>query len=60
MAFEETTRRLGWTPRRDMEAGLKETVDWYLDNRAWWRAVKAGEYLDYYERVYEGRSAGGG
>jgi len=60
MAFDRTTERLGWRPGKDIETGLKETVAWYLDNMAWWRAVKAGEYLDYYERQYEGRSAGGG
>jgi dTDP-glucose 4,6-dehydratase len=28
-------RSLGWEPRMDLEAGLAETVRWYLDNRAW-------------------------
>ena len=30
---------LGWSPRRDFETGLRETVDWYLDHEAWWRVV---------------------
>jgi dTDP-glucose 4,6-dehydratase len=28
-------RELGWTARVDFDAGLRETVRWYLDNRAW-------------------------
>jgi dTDP-glucose 4,6-dehydratase len=28
-------RELGWRPRERFETGLKKTVRWYLDNRAW-------------------------
>ena len=29
---------LGWRPRHaDFEAGLCETIEWYRDNRQWWR-----------------------
>lgn len=35
---------LGWRPRRSFEAGLAETVRWYLDNRAWWERVRSGVY----------------
>ena len=27
---------LGWQPKQRFEAGLVETVKWYLDNRIWW------------------------
>ena len=27
---------LGWKATTDLEAGLRQTVDWYLSNRAWW------------------------
>lgn len=37
-------RELGWTPRTDFAAGLAATVDWYLDNRPWWRAIRDGSY----------------
>jgi dTDP-glucose 4,6-dehydratase len=45
-------RALGWQPRRSFEDGLAATVEWYRQNRAWWEAVKAGEYRDYYEQQY--------
>jgi dTDP-glucose 4,6-dehydratase len=43
---------VGWRPRIDFEAGLASTIQWYIDNPAWWRRIKTGEYLHYYERQY--------
>jgi dTDP-glucose 4,6-dehydratase len=37
-------RCLGWKPRYDFESGLRETVKWYLANRAWWERVQSGVY----------------
>ena len=34
----------GWKPARDFEAGLDDTVRWYLDNEAWWRPIRDGKY----------------
>jgi dTDP-glucose 4,6-dehydratase len=50
-------RGLGWTPQKDFEEGLRETVAWYRDNRAWWEPIKSGEYRAYYERQYAERLA---
>ncbi|MFB9149004.1 dTDP-glucose 4,6-dehydratase [Roseovarius ramblicola] len=30
---------LGWRPSVTLEEGLKRTVQWYLDNEPWWRAL---------------------
>ncbi|MGL4439360.1 MAG: dTDP-glucose 4,6-dehydratase, partial [Bosea sp. (in: a-proteobacteria)] len=35
---------LGWTPVETFESGLKRTVQWYLGNEAWWRAIQARSY----------------
>ncbi|MBD5655030.1 MAG: dTDP-glucose 4,6-dehydratase [Candidatus Eremiobacteraeota bacterium] len=48
---------LGWKPRRDFESGLRETVDWYRSNEAWWRPLKNGTFADYYKRQYAERGA---
>jgi dTDP-glucose 4,6-dehydratase len=32
-------RELNWTPAHTFESGLRETVEWYLNNQAWLRAV---------------------
>ncbi len=30
---------LGWTPKYDWEAALKETVEWYRTHESWWRPL---------------------
>jgi len=36
-------RELGWAPRRSFDAGVRETVRWYLEHRDWANTV-AGSY----------------
>lgn len=31
---------LGWSPSKDFEERLKETVQWYQNNESWWRPLK--------------------
>ncbi|WP_300056760.1 dTDP-glucose 4,6-dehydratase [Sulfitobacter sp.] len=31
---------LGWRPSVTVEEGLRRTVQWYLDNEEWWRALQ--------------------
>jgi len=54
--FLDTTKlqSLGWTPRIQFEAGLRETVDWYRRNEWWWRPIKEGDaaFRSYYETQY--------
>ena len=35
---------LGWRAPHGFEAGLGRTVQWYVDNRAWWERIRAGRY----------------
>jgi dTDP-glucose 4,6-dehydratase len=35
---------LEWRADHDFSAGLRQTVRWYMDNRAWWQAIRAGNY----------------
>ena len=44
--------QLGWEAKIDFDDGLRETIDWYRQNEEWWRAIKTGDYLQYYERQY--------
>ena len=32
-------RDLGWTPAHKFEQGIRETIQWYLDNQTWVKAV---------------------
>ena len=31
---------LGWAPRTPVPQGLDETVRWYVENQAWWQAIR--------------------
>jgi len=33
-------KELGWVPAHTFETGIRETVQWYLDNQAWVAEVK--------------------
>jgi dTDP-glucose 4,6-dehydratase len=37
-------RELGWTPKQDHTSGFRQTVQWYLDNEAWWKGILDGSY----------------
>ena len=37
-------RDLGWTPDETFETGLRQTVQWYLDNGTWTGHVRSGSY----------------
>jgi dTDP-glucose 4,6-dehydratase len=57
LASEKAQRELGWIPETTLEAGLKQTVDWYLANGDWIRRVAARGYRSYYRRQYDRRDA---
>jgi dTDP-glucose 4,6-dehydratase len=46
---------LGWKPQETFASGLRNTVRWYLDNRAWVESVRTGEYRKWIEDNYGGR-----
>lgn len=48
-------KELGWEPTYTFETGLKETVQWYLDNQAWWENIISGNYQSYYQQQYGGK-----
>ena len=46
-------KELGWKPKYTFETGIKETIEWYLANLDWLDNVCSGDYLSYYEKMYE-------
>ena len=46
---------LGWLPETKFQDGIKKTIQWYLDNKAWWEEIISGEYQNYYEKMYGNR-----
>ena len=53
----ERLRELGFTPRIGFAEGMARTVRWYVQNEAWWRSVRSGDWNDYYARQYGARLA---
>ena len=49
---DKIRNELGWEPRYSFETGIKETIQWYLDNQDWMDQVKSGQYQQYYEKMY--------
>jgi len=45
-------RTLGVEPRESFETGLKKTVDWYIDNEAWWRKALSQDFLQWMQNNY--------
>ena len=43
---------LGWEPETKFEDGIKKTVKWYLEHKAWWQHIIDGDYQHYYEDMY--------
>lgn len=46
------TSELGYRPVHKFESGLRETVEWYLNNRSWWQSIMSGEYKDWVKQQY--------
>jgi dTDP-glucose 4,6-dehydratase len=44
--------QLGWKPAYTFEQGIKETIEWYLNNTEWIESIVSGDYVKYYEKMY--------
>jgi dTDP-glucose 4,6-dehydratase len=44
--------RLGFEPTETVRTGLARTVDWYLAEEPWWRAVMDGSYRNWIAAQY--------
>lgn len=56
VSFEKIHKDLVWSPRHDFDTWLEKTVDWYQTHKDWWKAIKTGDYLKYYDTQYGGRN----
>jgi dTDP-glucose 4,6-dehydratase len=48
------TTELGWEPAYTFEQGMKETIQWYLENTRWIENIISGDYANYYDKMYTG------
>ncbi len=49
------SRELDWKPKETFESGIRKTVRWYLDNKAWVEEVRSGDYRKWIEHNYDAR-----
>ncbi|MCG8438717.1 MAG: dTDP-glucose 4,6-dehydratase, partial [Pseudomonadales bacterium] len=49
------TNELNWTAGTRFSWALKETVEWYLSNMDWVKAIKSGQYRKWSDSRYSGR-----
>lgn len=47
------TSLLGWKPIYDFDTGLKQTINWYLNNQEWVKNIVNGEYLRFMNSHYD-------
>jgi dTDP-glucose 4,6-dehydratase len=54
LSSEKICTELGWAPARSFEQTLRDTVDWYVGNPAWWSAIRDGsaDFAKYYDQQY--------
>ncbi|QCJ40985.1 dTDP-glucose 4,6-dehydratase [Bacillus sp. S3] len=45
-------KKLGWTPQYSFETGISMTVEWFVQNKWWWRQLLSDGYLKYIENQY--------
>lgn len=43
-------KELGWSRTYDFDGGIKETVEWYVDNQDWIKDIKSGDYKNSYDK----------
>ena len=49
-------RELGWQPEVGFEAGLRQTIEWYLSNPKWVDQASGGSYSEWIEKNYAWRA----
>ena len=51
--WTKAQKELGYKPKYDFETYLEKTIEWYKNNKSWWKKVKSGEYKKYYDKQYK-------
>lgn len=58
MNIQKISANLGWAPRHNLETGLDQTLDWYLNHPEWITAVnQKPDYTEWMEQNYSLRGA---
>ena len=50
--FSKLNKNLNWSPKECFETGIRDTIQWYMDNRKWIERVRSGEYKRWIKAHY--------
>jgi len=56
LATDKIEGELGWRPAETFATGIRKTLAWYLENRAWLDEVTSGQYREWLDLNYAGRA----
>lgn len=48
-------KELGWVPTYNFDTGIRQTIQWYLDNQDWMQHILSGDYQTYFKDMYRER-----
>jgi dTDP-glucose 4,6-dehydratase len=51
--YSKASRYLGYAPARNLEGGLRSTVDWYLQKVKWWQDLLGRDYAAWLRKNYD-------
>ena len=54
IAPDKIKEQIGWYPETMFKDGIKITIKWFFEHEDWMKNVTSGDYLKYYEDMYEG------
>ena len=52
---EKLEKELGWVPTYNFDTGIRQTIQWYLDNQDWMQHILSGDYQTYFKDMYKDR-----
>lgn len=50
--YRKAQRELDYAPARNLTQGLRATLQWYIENTSWWRAVMGRDYAAWVQKNY--------
>jgi dTDP-glucose 4,6-dehydratase len=51
--YSKASQHLGYAPARNLESGLRSTVDWYLRQVQWWQDLLGRDYAAWLRQNYD-------
>jgi dTDP-glucose 4,6-dehydratase len=52
--YSKAKREFQYAPGRDLTKGLRSTLEWYIANMGWWRALMGRDYAAWVQKNYSG------